>query len=143
MSTGARATGRGAVALARALLVALAVACGAVGLSARRADDRCAAAVADAKRVASSAPADATAALARAAIDRCAASQPAVLAAVYLGSRGHRVDALAIARALVRREPGDAYAWIALGRLETDPGRARLALARGRALNPRAVAPQR
>ena len=82
-----------------------------------------------------------TARLAREGASRCASAQQAVLVAVYLAGHEYRREAISLARVVVRREPGDYFGWLALGRLETDPVLARRAQDRALALNPRAKPP--
>jgi hypothetical protein len=125
--------------LGRVVLLALAALCAVAGVLALRGDDRCAATVARARALT---PATARAEgrqLAAEAVGRCAAAPQAVVVASYLGNAGRRGDAERIAVALTRREPRDYLGWLTLARLEQDPARARVALRRAHALDPRGV----
>ncbi len=121
--------------LARALLAALAVVCATVAFTAHRSDTRCSRTVAEARQVDRSTVAAEGRGLARAVLARCEGAREAVVVALLLNGNGGRTDALVVARALVRREPGDGLGWFLLGGLER--GRAaEVALARAKALNP-------
>ena len=62
-----------------------------------------------------------------------------VIAAAFVDHAGARDAATALARRLVRQSPDAYVGWLTLGRLlqSSDPVRARAALARAHALNPR------
>lgn len=123
----------------RLLLLALAAACAAAGVLALRGDDRCASA-ADRALALSPATAAATApAVARDTLDACAGAAQAVPVMVRLAGAGRRTEAVALAVGYTRRAPEDYLGWLALARLDRDPARARAALLRARALNPRGV----
>ena len=71
----------------------------------------------------------------------CDEPRTMVVAAAFVDHAGARDAATALARRLVRQTPNAYVGWLTLGRLlqSSDPARARAALGRAHALNPRGV----
>jgi hypothetical protein len=115
----------------RVLLGGLAAVAIVAGVLAVRADDRCAAA----KDALASARGDAMVAAATRVADRCGDPRDRARADLQLIANGHRADAIALARRMVRDNPDDYIGWVAVYRLTGS----RAAYERARALNPRGV----
>jgi hypothetical protein len=83
-------------------------------------------------------------AVARDVAGACDEPRTVVIAAAFVDHAGARDAATGLARRLVRNSPDAYVGWLTLGRLlqTSDPARARAALARAHALNPRGVRPR-
>jgi len=128
--------------IARGALVVLAIVCGAVAVHGLARHDACQDAIARAS-VLQPGQAALAASVARDVGARCDEPRTTVIAAAFVDHAGARPAAIALARRLTREAPQAYVGWLVLGRLlaPDDPARARAALARARALNPRGARP--
>jgi hypothetical protein len=120
--------------IARLAALALAAAAVAVAVVALRGDHRCA----EVKARAGTAPRAELATVADLAAARCGDPRDLALVSLALTQRGQRERALALARRMTRKAPGDSLGWLVVWRLSGDEQ----AWARAHTLNPRGTPPR-